>query len=143
MRFSIFIAVLLVIPPFIFSQQAQSDNRSTAQSANQETRTNEVPKSSTMVQVLNSYEFLLSVSVLLFGVFVLRQLRSKTEDSLQTYGLTLIVIATIFAMTAHFDGTQIAAAMGLFGTIAGYILGRRVPPTLHNSGSQTKEEEGE
>jgi hypothetical protein len=41
------------------------------------------------------------------------------------YAVTLIIVGTLFAITAGFDSNQIAPAMGLFGTIAGYLLGKR------------------
>ena len=38
--------------------------------------------------------------------------------------VTLIVVSSLFIITAGYSSEQIAPAMGLFGTIAGYLLGR-------------------
>jgi len=84
--------------------------------------------------ILTSFEFWLSLEVLLFGLLVvfaefllLRARDVRPEDTLRVYAVTLIIIGTLFAITAGFDNNQIAPAVGLFGTIAGYLLGRRTP----------------
>lgn len=84
------------------------------------------------LKVLSSLEFGLSILVLVFGCIVLiieylqlRAIRVTAEDSLRIYAVTLIIVATLFSITAGFDAVQVAPAMGLFGTIAGYLLGKR------------------
>ena len=57
--------------------------------------------------------------------WLLRRSALRADDVLRTFSLTLIIIGTLFFVTAGFDNNQIAPAMGLFGTIAGYLLGRR------------------
>ncbi|CAB3744738.1 hypothetical protein LMG27174_07245 [Paraburkholderia rhynchosiae] len=39
--------------------------------------------------------------------------------------LTLVVVGILFSMTAGFDAQTVAPAIGLLGTIAGYLLGRK------------------
>lgn len=80
---------------------------------------------------MSSNELILSVSVLLFGVFVIsqqsfviRKSQFEANDIIKIYGLSFIILATLFIITAGYGSEQIAPAMGLFGTIAGYILGR-------------------
>ena len=82
---------------------------------------------------LSDFEFWLSAEILVFGLGVvliefllLRKAKVSAEDALRVYAVTLIIVGTLFAITAGFDSTQIAPAMGLFGTIAGYLLGKRV-----------------
>jgi hypothetical protein len=82
--------------------------------------------------VLSDYEFWLSLEILIFGFAVvavqyllLKNAKVTAEEALRVYAVTLIIIGTLFAITAGFDSNQIAPAMGLFGTIAGYLLGRR------------------
>ncbi len=82
---------------------------------------------------MSEYEFWLSAEVLIFGLVVLlaeflllRKAKITAEEALRVYAVSLIIIGTLFAITAGFDSNQIAPAMGLFGTIAGYLLGRRV-----------------
>jgi hypothetical protein len=84
--------------------------------------------------ILSEYEFWLSAEVLAFGFAVLvaeflllRRAKITAEEALRVYAVSLILIGTLFAITAGFDSNQIAPAMGLFGTIAGYLLGKRVP----------------
>jgi hypothetical protein len=84
------------------------------------------------VSRLSSYEFWLSVQVLVLGVAVLvveylllRGRRVSGEEILRVLAVTLIVVATLFVVTAGFSAQQISPAMGLLGTIAGYLLGRR------------------
>jgi hypothetical protein len=61
--------------------------------------------------------------VMLF--FLLRGVpKLRAEDSLRTFGVALIIMGTLFFVTAGFSAEQIAPAIGLFGTIAGYLLGR-------------------
>jgi hypothetical protein len=52
--------------------------------------------------------------------------------------VTLIIIGTLFFITAGFDSTQIAPALGLFGTIAGYLLGK----TRHAVPAMTQTKKG-
>ena len=44
------------------------------------------------------------------------------------FGVTLILVGTLFAITAGFSAEDIGPALGLFGTVAGYLLGRRTQP---------------
>jgi hypothetical protein len=48
----------------------------------------------------------------------------KAEDTLRTFGVGLIIMGTLFFIAAGFSSQQIAPALGLFGIIAGYLLGR-------------------
>src|SRR5262245_17232259 len=82
-------------------------------------------------KLLSNYEFALSLIVLAFGcVVVVAQYRLMSrrsvgpDDIVRMFAVTLIIIGTLFAVTAGFSSEQIAPAMGLFGTIAGYLLGR-------------------
>jgi phosphate/sulfate permease len=90
--------------------------------------------------VTSEREFYLTVLVAVVGVFTLlmqflllkKSTRLKSEDTTRVFGITLIIMSTLFSLTAGFDAEQIAPAVGLFGTIAGYLLGR----------SERKEREG-
>lgn len=75
----------------------------------------------------------IAVSTLLMQFLLLkRNTRLKSEDTSKVFGMTLIIMGTLFSITAGFSAEQIAPAVGLFGTIAGYLLGR----------SERKEREG-
>lgn len=90
-------------------------------------------------QPMSSFEFWLSVIVLGFTLLLLITLvwliRAKllsAESSLRAILVTIIIGATLFLITAGYSNDQIAPAVGLFGTIAGYLLGR-------NSAAMAKE----
>jgi len=95
---------------------------------------------------LSDFEFWLSAEILLFGLGViviefllLRKARVSAEEALRVYAVTLIIVGTLFAITAGFDSNQIAPAMGLFGTIAGYLLGKRAAPSDRSEKHQDDE----
>jgi 4-amino-4-deoxy-L-arabinose transferase-like glycosyltransferase len=71
----------------------------------------------------------LSLSILVFGLLVLALMcwmLLKTRDNLngllRAFALILIIVAAIFLIVAGYTEQQIAPAMGLLGTIAGYLL---------------------
>ncbi len=89
----------------------------------------EVQKS--VVKPMSSFEFQLSIIVLSFGllvvlieVFLIRTRRISSEDSIKFITITLIITSTLFLITAGYSNDQIAPAVGLLGTIAGYLLGK-------------------
>lgn len=71
-----------------------------------------------------------STVVLLFGLvtMILASLllrAGKDSDAvLRVFGTILILVATLFLIVAGYSSTQIAPAMGLLGTVAGYLLGK-------------------
>ena len=82
-------------------------------------------------RILTRFEFWLSLIILAFGAIVvavqyalLRKRSFDGNDILRVFGVTLIVVGTLFLITAGFGDKQIAPAMGLFGTLAGYLLGK-------------------
>ena len=89
----------------------------------------DLPKS---LSLITNFEFVLSLMVLFFGGFTLvveYRLLSKSEkvnpdDAFKIIVITLIVVGSLFLITAGYTNNQIAPAMGLFGTIAGYLIGK-------------------
>ena len=80
---------------------------------------------------MTNKESVLAGFVLLFGTFVailqaflMIKREFRAHEIIRLSGLTFIVIATLFIITAGYSATEIAPAMGLFGTLAGYILGK-------------------
>jgi hypothetical protein len=65
----------------------------------------------------------LIVIVALF--FTLRSKQASADDAIRAYTVTLIITGTMVLICAGYSNDQIAPAMGLFGTVAGYLLGRR------------------
>jgi len=77
------------------------------------------------------FEFYLSLIVLGFGLLVLlfemiliRNRKISPEDTIKFIVITLIITSTLFLITAGYSNDQIAPAVGLLGTIAGYLLGK-------------------
>lgn len=84
-----------------------------------------------VVTWLSNYEFWMSSAVLVFGLllfvaelYLMKIISFQPEQAIKLMAVTLIVISTLFIITAGFSSEQIAPAMGLFGTVAGYMLGR-------------------
>lgn len=83
---------------------------------------------------LSDREIWLSCAVLLFGVLVLMLefilVKSskeivKLQDLLMLFTVTLIIVGTLFLISSGISSNQIAPALGLYGTIVGYLLGRQ------------------
>lgn len=80
---------------------------------------------------LTSWESYLSLLVLAFSFLVLLleiiivfKLKMAPKLAIQFISLTLVILSTIFLITAGYGKEQIAPAMGLLGTIVGYLLAR-------------------
>lgn len=82
---------------------------------------------------LSNREIWLSFGVLAFGVLALLLeftlvrgfvSSSKPQDILNLFTVTLIVVGTLFLISSGISSSQIAPALGLYGTIVGYLLGR-------------------
>ena len=68
-------------------------------------------------------------AVLLFGAVVialaaLRVKQASNEEALRLYGTIMVITMAVFLVVAGYDDKQIAAPLGLLGTIVGYLLGR-------------------
>ena len=81
----------------------------------------------------------LSLGIGCFAVFILicvtvllKRLNDPImpEQILRTFGILVIIFAAIFLVIAGYSDTQITPVIGLLGTIAGYLLGRKTdqPP---------------
>lgn len=80
---------------------------------------------------LSSREFIMAISVLVFGIamtaiatYLLKVARIPTGDVLRILALLVIVTGVLFLVAAGYDAQEVAPAIGLLGTIAGYLLGR-------------------
>ncbi len=76
-------------------------------------------------------EFWHSMIILIFGVLIISIevyliIRGQIEakDIMKYIVVTLIITCVMFLITAGHNNNQIAPAMGLLGTIAGYLLGK-------------------
>ena len=110
---------------------------SSAQEPHAESNAPREPAKASATQVsehslITDREQLLSFSILIFGTFVLvvqylllRSPHRGAYEILQLLSINLIVTGTLFLISAGFDAQQIAPGLGLFGTVAGYVLGRK------------------
>ncbi|MEM9836597.1 MAG: hypothetical protein AAF828_08850 [Bacteroidota bacterium] len=86
-------------------------------------------------------EVWLSIGVLVFGAVItlslLYLLAQRTKDgpandfmdALRYPVVLVIIVASLFLVTAGYDTAQMAPILGLLGTIAGYLMGRAKPGT--------------
>ncbi len=96
----------------------------------------------------SSVEFMLSLVVLGFGlialfleVWLIKTGQIGEDNIVKFFVVTLIITATLFLITAGYDNDQIAPAMGLLGTIAGYLLGKAQGKKEENKVEENKAEE--
>lgn len=70
---------------------------------------------------------ILTFTVLVLAIQAILITKSKStwhpNSMLRFMGLTLIMTSALFLVTAGYSAEQMAPAMGLLGTIAGYLLG--------------------
>lgn len=109
------------------------------------------------VTIATSPEFWLALSVLAFGVFIItiqyllfRNRKNVAADEIfRIFTVTMIVVGTLALIALGYSETQIAPALGLFGSILGYLLGKssgrqdadRGGPTSDAAGVRGKESE--
>jgi len=113
----VFLILFIFLSPSAYGNEPPQINRS------------ELPSS---LSLMSNLEFILSMSILAFGIVVLliefrllsNMVKTSQEDILKTLIITIIVIGSLFLITAGYSNDQIAPAMGLFGSIAGYLVGR-------------------
>ena len=80
--------------------------------------------------LLSRAEISLTLIILVFGLIALGFLYAISRRAqaplmvLRIYVITIIVFGTLAIVSAGYSSEQIAPVIGLFGTIAGYILGR-------------------
>jgi hypothetical protein len=80
---------------------------------------------------LTTREAFMAFAVLGFGivmalvaVYLVRSKLMRSADTLRLVALILIVTGTLFLVAAGYSAQEIAPALGLLGTVAGYLLGR-------------------
>lgn len=100
------------------------------------------------IPLLTNREVYLTTAVLIFSLIVIFLnflLLWKVpdvitpENLLVNFTITLIVVGTLYLITAGFSGEDIAPALGLFGTLVGYLLGKK--SVLNNKDRREKHED--
>lgn len=127
------IVIGLLLSPNLFAQEIDtSEFKDVLLEQVAQNDGNTIPNQIIELTPLSSWEFYLSLLILGFAVIVLIILVILAikgilkEDNIVKYvTITLIITATLFLVTAGYNQYQIAPAMGLLGTIAGYLLGKQ------------------
>ena len=82
-----------------------------------------------------------SLIVIALEFYLIKTRRIRSDDAIKFITITLIITSTLFLIAAGYDNNQIAPAMGLLGTIAGYLLGRINSDTPSRDKKLTNEKE--
>jgi hypothetical protein len=89
---------------------------------------------------LSQRETWAAFAVLVFGLilsliatYLVKSNLLSGDDTIRLTALILIVTGTLFLVTAGYNAQQIAPALGLLGTVAGYMLGRSDGHRRHTS----------
>lgn len=91
-------------------------------------------------------QLILSITVLVFGLIILlsilyaihRQNKGFNNTSFKIFGITLILISSIFLVVAGYSQEQITPVIGLLGTLAGFVFGTNL--NSNSSSSNTTSE---
>jgi hypothetical protein len=73
---------------------------------------------------LSSYLLIFAFAIIVVEAVIIKISEIPSEGAIRLLTVTLILISALFLTTAGYGNEQIAAATGLLGTIAGYLLGR-------------------
>lgn len=133
------ISLLLTIPPVLAQSQIPGDTNLPPDISEEE-----FPEPNETTEVLSlplsRLEYNLSLFVLGFGVllifleiFLIKSNRINPEEAVKFILVTIIIVSTLFLITAGYSNDQIAPAVGLLGTIAGYLLGRSTQTKKHEN----------
>jgi hypothetical protein len=89
------------------------------------------PETTSEPTLLTVKENVLSIAVLIFGlitvfceVFLATKNQGSIEEILKLIVITIIIVSGLFIITAGLSENQVAPAFGLYGAIAGYLLGK-------------------
>lgn len=72
---------------------------------------------------VSSAVFVFGAVVIAIAAFSTRN-RATLDEALRIYGTVMVITMAGFLVVAGYDQNQIAAPLGLLGTIAGYLLGK-------------------
>lgn len=105
-------------------------------------------KTAGTISLMTNREFALSFVILVFGLciigieyFILKSIiHQKPEQITQTFIVTLIIVGTLVLISAGYSNDQIGPALGLFGTIAGYLLGKSEGERNRNSKMEDRDD---
>jgi hypothetical protein len=82
---------------------------------------------------------LIGLATLAVQAFVLFRSRAAVQDAMRMTMITLIITLAVGTLVMGYDEKQIAPVLGLFGSIAGYLLGRGERAEERRSEQEPKE----
>ena len=91
---------------------------------------------------LTIYFLIFAAFVLIIAAILLYNSSNDSSTSFKYFIITLLILAMLLLMTVGWDKDQISPAVGLFGTISGYLLGKTdltAPPPKKNINTQNPE----
>lgn len=91
--------------------------------ANEESNSAKPIWSAQNAMTVSSAVLIYSLIVLSLATYLIR-LGKSSSSVLRIFGTILIISSSIFLIVAGYTSQQIAPAMGLLGTLAGYLLGK-------------------
>lgn len=96
------------------------------------------PSESSRISPISSREFWLSSLLMIFGLtviiaqmFFIKRLRDEERQAINIETVirltivSMIIVGALILIASGYSTDQIGPAMGLFGTVAGYLLGRQ------------------
>jgi hypothetical protein len=86
------------------------------------------PWSSELVTYLSTSILLVTSLALVLGSVLLWKRSNSGQDILRLYGVVIIVGLSALLLVVGFSNDQLTPIVGLFGAIAGYLLGKESNP---------------
>jgi hypothetical protein len=145
------ILLVLILPLHLYGKTGDSNNEATLNNPpptdTSATGATSIPTisaitatSSHSASPFQSFEFMLSVTVLLFGLIVIGLevfLASKgiidSDHIFKCVIPTLVITGSIVLITAGYSNNQITGASGILGSIAGYMVAKTLPSRAGNN----------
>jgi hypothetical protein len=86
------------------------------------------PSSAGLVQCLGGSILLFCLLVLVIAAWLLRGKNVDSQIIMKMFGLILILCLSVFLMVTGYGQAQLTPIVGLFGTVAGYLLAKDARP---------------
>lgn len=86
------------------------------------------PWSPELVMYLSTSILLLTALALGLGTLLLWKRKHTGQEILRLYGVVIIVGLSTLLLTVGYSNSQLTPIVGLFGAIAGYLLGKESKP---------------
>lgn len=84
------------------------------------------PWSEDLVSFLSTSVLIFSAIALITATILLWRIKITPELVLKTHGIILIIGFTALLLIVGYDNDQLTPIVGLFGAIAGYLLGKEI-----------------